>query len=329
MESIYIFSGGTLKRKDNSLVLETENGRKHVPIENVGDIKVFGEVNMNKRFLEFMTKKRIIVHFFNREGYYVGSYYPREYLNSGLIILKQAEYFMDKSKRLELAKSFAMGGINSMLSVLKYYSRRGVKIDERIRLIEELKSKINDQNSIDSIMGIEGNCREVYYSAFNSIVKSEDFKIKRREKRPPTNYMNTLISFGNSLMYTTVLSEVYKTHLDPRIGFLHETNFRRFSLNLDVAEVFKPIIVDRVIFALVNKGEIKKSDFSRVTEGLKLSDKGKRKFIEKFEEKLKTTIEHPKLKRKVSYRTIIRMELHKLEKHILGDEKYIPFGVRW
>lgn len=89
-------------------------------------------------------------------------------------------------------------------------------------------------------MAVEGNAREIYYSAFDIIVDNEDFAFAKRTRRPPQNRLNALISFGNSLLYVTVLGEIYRTHLDPRIGFLHATNFRRFSLNLDVAEIFKP-----------------------------------------------------------------------------------------
>ena len=110
-------------------------------------------------------------------------------------------------------------------------------------------------------MGIEGNIRDMYYKAFDSIINNKDFVFQERTRRPPKNHLNAMISFGNSLLYVLVLSEIYKTHLDPRIGFLHTTNFRRFTLNLDVAEIFKPIIVDRVIFTLISKKIIQINDF--------------------------------------------------------------------
>ncbi len=114
-------------------------------------------------------------------------------------------------------------------------------------------------------MAVEGNIRDEYYQAFDIILDSEHFVFETRTKRPPKNRLNALISFANSLVYTTCLSEIYHTHLDPRIGYLHTTNFRRFTLNLDVAEIFKPIIADRVIFNLVNKGIIKSQHFEKKT----------------------------------------------------------------
>ena len=126
-----------------------------------------------------------------------------------------------------------------------------------------------------------------------------------------------------------MLSEIYKTHLDPRIGYLHTTNFRRFTLNLDVAEIFKPIIGDRTILSLLNKGIIKPNDFEDKLEGVYLKETGRKKFLQAMEERLKQTIKHSKLNRQVSYRRLIRLELYKLEKHLIGEEEYEPFVMDW
>jgi CRISPR-associated protein Cas1 len=178
-------------------------------------------------------------------------------------------------------------------------------------------------------MAVEGHIREQYYKTFDNILQNKDFIFGQRSRRPPQNPLNTLISFGNSIMYTLVLSEIYKTHLDPRIGFLHATNFRRFTLNLDMAEIFKPIIIDRLIFSLIDKKMITKSDFEKQLGGILLKEKGKRKFVEELDKKLQTTINHRSIGRKVSYRRLIRLELYKLAKHLLGEQKYEPFVAQW
>ena len=103
---VYIFSNGELKRKDNTLFFENEEGKKYIPVNGTSEIHIFGEVDINKRFLEFATTSEIILHFYNYYGYYAGTYYPREHLNSGYMILKQAEHYLDNEKRLELAKEF-------------------------------------------------------------------------------------------------------------------------------------------------------------------------------------------------------------------------------
>jgi len=178
-------------------------------------------------------------------------------------------------------------------------------------------------------MSYEGNARNYYYKSFNKIIDSDLFKFTERTRRPPETMLDALISFGNSLLYSTVLSEIYKTHLDPRIGYLHSTNFRSFTLNLDVSEIFKPIIVDRTIFSLLNKNILKSSDFMKELNGVYLNEKGRKIFVEEYQNKLEATINHKKLDRDVSYKTLILLELYKLEKHLMNDEEYVPYEAAW
>lgn len=328
-KTLYFFSEGTLQRKDNTIFYETENNKRFLPVEDVSEIMIFGEVNFNKTLLELLAQKEIILHYFNYYGYYTGSFYPREHLNSGYAILKQAEFYMDEHKRLNLAKLFITGAIKNIRQVVKYYLNRGKDLDNILEKIELGLNKIDSVESIAELMAVEGNTRELYYKGFDIIINDKDFMFEERTRRPPQNYLNTLISFGNTLAYTTCLSEIYKTHLDPRIGYLHSTNFRRFSLNLDVAEIFKPILVDRIIFNCIGKKIITKKDFVKDSEGIILKEKGKKSFIENWDEKLKTTINHRDIGRSISYRRLIRLELYKIEKHIMGEKQYAPFIAKW
>jgi len=327
--TIYIFSDGELKRKANTLYFETEQGKKYIPVENTSEIMVFGEVSVNKRLLEFLTQAEIIMHFFNHYGYYVGSFYPREHMNSGYMVLKQAEHYLDEAKRLNLARQFVNGAIENIKKVLTYYINRGKPLSEIFDRIGSISEGMDSYRETAELMAIEGNVRDQYYRAFDVILNNEHFIFEERTKRPPKNRLNALISFGNSILYTTVLSEIYQTHLDPRIGFLHATNFRRFTLNLDVAEIFKPVIVDRIIFTLVNKGIIRAQHFESRIDGIVLNEKGRELFIREMDERLKTTIRHRRLGRNVSYRRLIRLELYKLEKHLIGEEVYKPFVTSW
>jgi len=326
---IYIFNNGELKRKQNTLYFETDEGRKFIPVEGVSDFLIFGEITINKKLLEFLSQNQILLHFFNHYGYYTGTYYPREYYNSGLIILKQAEHYLDYGKRLILAKKFIEGSILNIQKVLGYYARRDVDLDEEISLISRLFESVIACSSIEELMALEGNVRDYYYRSFDKIINNSDFCFENRSRRPPANRLNAMISFGNSLLYVELLSEIYKTHLDPRIGFLHSTTSRRFTLNLDVAEVFKPVVVDRSIFSLLNKRVIKRSHFAEKLGGIYLKESGRKVFLEHWEQRLKSTIKHRSLNRNVSYRRLLRLELYKIEKHLLGDEEYHPFVARW
>lgn len=326
---IYIFSDGELKREDNTLKFFCEERKRFLPVEDISDIYVFGDVSINKKLLELLSQKEIVMHYFSYYGYYMGTFYPREHLNSGYMILKQSEFYMAMDKRMVIAKAFIRGALKNIRQVLKYYANREKNLETQVQRIEEFEQQIDGCDEPSTLMAVEGNARECYYQAFDIIIDDKDFVFEQRTRRPPKNHLNSLISFGNSIMYTLVLSEIYKTHLDPRIGFLHATNFRRFSLNLDVAEIFKPILIDRVIFTLLAKKMITKKDFESSMEGTVIKDKAKKLFVEEMDNKLKTTIKHRDIGREVSYRRLIRLELYKLEKHLMGEKEYEPFIARW
>jgi CRISPR-associated protein Cas1 len=328
-KSIYVFSNGTIKRDENTISIENENAKKYIPIENTSEIYLFGEVTFNTKLLNYLSEKGIIMHYFNYYGYYSGSIYPRAHLSTGAVILNQVRYYLDIIKRIELAKLIETGAANNILINLKYYNNRGRDLNEKIAKITKLKDYFEDQKDINSLMLLEANMREIYYSAFNKIINNTNFPFERRTKRPPQNNLNSMISFINSMLYTIVLSEIYKTHMDPRIGYLHETNFRRFTLNLDVSEIFKPIIGDRLIFKLLNENIINERNFNKIENMVSINDIGKKRIIEELDNKLSTTISYPSIAHKVSYKRLIRLEIYKLEKHILGDKTYEPYKSKW
>lgn len=326
---IYLVKSGSLERENNTLVFSTSEKKLFLPVKEISSLYVFGELNLNKRLLEFLTENNIPIHFYNFYGYYAGSYFPRRVFNSGIVTLRQAEYYLDQSKRLYLAQRFVYGSISNMKTILNYYNNRGVDLNDEIRYLDDFSSRSKASIDVNELMGVEGNAKELYYLSFNKLIKDPEFCYDVRSRKPPKTKLNTLISFGNGLLYATALGEIYKTHLDPRIGYLHTTNSRKFSLNLDVSELFKPFLVDRVILTMVNKSMLDDGDYSRELGGLYLTESGRRKFLHEFESRLSTTITHRILKRKTSYQGLIRMELYKVEKHILGDKAYSPFIMYW
>lgn len=321
----YIFSNGRLKRKDNTLYFVSCDGTKRaLPVEQINKIHVFGEVDFNVKFLNYLTSYDVLINVYNYYGYYSGTYYPRKRNISGYVVVKQAINYHYDNKRIYLAKCFIDSAAHHILRNLRRYKRVDKEIIDKIK---QERQKVLEARFIDELMGAEGRMRKYYYEAYNDILKN--FKFEKREKRPPKDPVNALISFGNSIMYTTVLGEIYKTQLDPTISFLHEPSTKRFSLSLDLAEIFKPLIIDPVIFTVVNNKIITEKDFD-VQEGICfLNEDGKKKFISELERKLNTTIRHRKLNRNVSYRMLIRLECYKLIKHIIGDEVYKPLKAWW
>ena len=285
-KNYYILSEGILKRKENTLYFVNNKGKKPIPINKIYSIYAYGQITFSSQVMSLLAKKGIPIHFFNYYGFYNGSYYPRETLLSGDLLVRQAEYYLNQSKRLELAKLFVEGAANNILKVLSYY-----KIENDVN---EILKELTKTNKITEIMNVEGRIRSEYYSKFDEILP-EEFKMEGRSRQPPKNMINSLISFGNSMMYSTVLTEIYNTQLNPTISYLHEPFERRFSLSLDLSEIFKPIFVDRLIFYLVNKRMITKKDFNQDLNCCLLNDSGRNKFIKEYNKRLEKTIKHKDL----------------------------------
>ena len=334
-QTYYIFRSGRLRRKQNTLYLEKkgEDGevqRHPIPIENVRDIYLLGEVDLNTKLLNFLGRNGVVLHCFSYYGFYSGSFYPRETNVSGHLLVCQVQHYLDLEKRVEIAREIVNAALFNLRRNLLYYKNRGKEVEENITFVEKEMMGVEVAKDIKDLMGIEGRCRDVYYRAFNQILDLEAPFVKR-VRRPPDNMINALISFGNSLLYTAVLSEIYKTHLNPTISYLHEPGERRFSLSLDISEIFKPLIVDRIIFRVLNKGMIEEGNFESVGEasGVYLGEEGRKVFIQEFEKQLQTTVQHRRLKRNVSYRQLIRLEAYKLIRHLLGMERYKGLKAWW
>ncbi len=324
----YIFNNGTLKRKDNTLYfIDNEENKNPLPIEQINCLHLFGEVNINSKLLNYLPQFGILIKLYNYYGYYSGTYYPREKNISGFTVICQSAHYLDNTKRMYLAKCFIDSGVHHILRNLRRHKeKKGIEVI--IEKIENERENISKVKKISELMGVEGRIRSSYYQSFNILLRNE-FSFKKREKRPPTTPINALISFGNSLMYTAILSEMYKTHIDSTVSFLHEPSTKRFSLSLDIAEIFKPLIIDSLIFSLINNKMITKSHFQYEDKLCYLNEAGRKKFITEFEKKMKTTIKHRALKRKVSYRMLIRLECYKLIKHFINDETYKPLKAWW
>jgi CRISPR-associated protein Cas1 len=356
----YIFSAGRIRRQQNTLFFErsaeqdehtdrlkdeydevlvepdfeaeTDNKnrvqRRIIPIEDVESLYCFGEMTLNSKLINFLSQHHIIAHFFNYYGFYSSSLVPREYLVSGEVVLRQAEHYLDSKKRLSIAKEMISAAVDNILKNMQYYHNRGRSLEEGIEAVQKEKQTMIKAPNPQELMAAEGRMRGVYFKCWDKIIEA-DFQFEQRTRRPPENAVNALISFGNSMLYTTVLGEIYHTQLNPTLSFLHEPGARRFSLSLDVAEVFKPFLVDRLIFKLLNQASLKKKHFDEKLNFCYLNEEGRKIFVQNYDERLKTTIKHRGLGRNVSYRRLIRLEAYKLVKHITGIKPYKAFRLWW
>lgn len=336
-KTYYLFNPGTLQRRDNTLKftpveedsndIERNGQPRYLPIEDISEFYTFGSLTANSALYNFLGQNGIAVHFFDYYENYTGSFMPKDGLLSGRMLLAQTSFYQDKKKRIFIAQKLIEGAAYNMIKNLRYYDKRGKELNDIIERITKYSELVSGTNAVNELMEIEGNIRQTYYEGFDLIIN--DFEMGSRTKQPPRNEINALISFGNMMCYTQCLRAIHQTQLNPTISYLHTPGERRYSLSLDISEIFKPILVDRVIFKVLNKRELQEKHFDIKLNRCILNPIGKKIFVKDFEEILNETLQHRSLKRKVSYRHLMKLECYKLSKHLLNIEEYKPFKMWW
>ena len=328
-QSFYVYNNGDLKRKDNTLRFTSYDGEKRdIPIERISDIYVMSEMSFNTTFLSYISQYGIPIHFFNYYNFYTGSFYPKESNLAGQLLVNQVQHYTEYDKRLLIAKKFIQAAADNIYRNLRYYNGRDKNVSDYMKDIDSLRTGLVGVKSIQELIGIEGNIRKKYYAAW-SVIINQEIEFDKRVMHPPDNMINSLISFVNSLVYTRTLSEIYHTQLNPTISYLHEPGIRRYSLCLDISEVFKPLIGDRLIFSLLNRKQITEKSFTKELNYLHLKKDASKLIVSEFEKKMKQTIMHKELGRQVSYQYLIRLEAYKLIKHLIGEKEYEGFRIWW
>lgn len=317
---------GELNRKDNSLAFRSESKNNYLPIEGIKEIFLMNEVNINTKLLNFLSSNGVVVHFFSFYGTYVGTFYPREKYISGRLKVKQV--MANVERREVIARSFVNGIRVNSIELLNNRKKSETKIlnEALLDLKYQIPKLLSEAKSINQILAVEGQIWNHVYRNLNDFINPE-FISNKRVKRPPDNPLNAMISYGNSLIYAKTITQIYHTHLDQSISFLHEPSEGRFSLSLDLAEVFKLNVVLPVIINMINKNMIKVEEhFEKNVNYCYLNEIGRKKFTLEIEKKLDSTFEHRKLNRKVSYLTAIKLDGYKLVKDLMGETLFSPFN---
>lgn len=347
--NLYLTRSGRLKRRENSLAFElvtvgdenalsdeesplledaTYDKRVHLPVESIDAVYVFGETTLNSKLVNFLGQKKIPIHFFNYYGHHSGSFLPHSEQLSGNLVIQQSLAFSEPTRRMHIARQLLHATFRNLLSNLRYYHRRGAEVGSQIAQIQSLQDGIDRSPDTESLMGVEGSARRQYYSCWNHWLPEAGSKFTRKY-HPPENPLNALVSFLNSLLYTAMVSELYRTALYPGISYLHSPQARRFSLALDLVEPFKPVLVDRLLFRLWAKNEIGAADFHAHSNGVLLKEVARKKVLERWDELMRTTVAHPRLNRHVSYRQLLRLDCYKLIKHLIEDADYEPHRINY
>ena len=326
--SINIISDGILSRKDFALRFESENGRYDIPPYGCDSINVYSDVVFDSGFLAYAAKNRISVSVFNEHGTRLGTFIPQNRPLSPAVTLSQLEHYGNSEKRLYLASRFVLGSIHNLRLNIRYYQKNypDPLFTDSLSAIDALEKQIKKCRDHSGLLMLEARVRNAYYHCFDGFIRREGFAFGKRTRRPPKNEVNALLSFGYTVLYHLIATEIYQSALDIRVGFLHATNKRAESLNLDIAELFKPLVIDRVIFTVINRGMLDVDEhFEHMDNGtVYLSAEGKNIFLRAIQDKLETAVtvgNHTE-----TYSEIIRNEIKKLVLFFRkNDSKYKPF----
>jgi CRISPR-associated protein Cas1 len=324
METLYLLAGSTISRRDNTIRITPKHGQaRNFPVESLKHILVAGSCQFNSEILSFLGKCGVRLSFLDYYGNFAGSLEAARPHAAGAVHLAQAKIILDAEKRLALGKHILSAALHNLIANVRYYRYRGhTALEPTITAMRKHWQTLQQADSIERMMGCEGLCRQTYYAAWQQI--NPALTMTKRTRRPPTDRINALLSFCNGLVYSVCRNELAKTHLDLTLSFIHAPTQARASLALDLAEIFKPIIADKLIFTLVNRQMLGESDFEEADNTCRLSEVGRRKVVDGFRDK----VDLEQLEDVRGYRAVILREAFRLQAHILGMEPYKAYMQR-
>lgn len=324
---IYLYKSGQLKTRDYSLVLIEKNLNViYLPIEQIDTIICFGEVSLNKRTLSLLNKHKITLLFFNYYGQLIGRFLPKRFYD-GKILINQINAYNNYDTRRYIAIQIITASLKNCLALLKYYNKKGIELQEKINTIELIVKNCYKQ-SIDQLLISEAGAKKIYYSCFDLILKNKDFKFDKRSKNPPENEINAMISYGYAILYGNYISVIDRSRLYSQISFIHSISKNSESLQFDLADIMKPVIVDRLILSICRRDELKKTYFCYNGKRCYLNKEGIKFFVEKYENNISRTIKINN--RYYSYRNLISREVHALSNYLAKEsDEYKPYVMKW
>lgn len=355
MATLYLTEPRSLVKKDGETLLVdipadkeagTERRKVRVPLIKVDAVVVYGDVTLTSPALAALLDRRAEVSFCNRYGRFKGRLSP-EFSKNSLVRLAQHRTHVDPVRTLTLAQGFVHGKLTNMRAMLLRANRKHA-VAAVAAAAESIKGVLEQVDALDprqatappdpskpqadtlhgKLLGLEGSASAFYFGVFNHLLKG-DWDFARRRRRPPTDPVNALLSYGYVLLTHHVASAVNVVGLDPYIGFLHSSQYGKPALALDVVEAFRTPVVDSVVLTLLNNGMLQLADFEEKLGTWRLSDAGRRTFLTRFEKRLEETITHPAFGYKASYRRCLELQVRLVAKWLMGEvARYRPFVVR-
>lgn len=234
--------------------------------------------------------------------------------------------FVDDADLLALAKQFVLASLHHMkLNIRNHYKNyKEASFNTALRKIYVLEKEMQECAALEQLLLLEARTKELYYDCFDGFLRKDGFTFEKRTRRPPQNEINALLSFGNMVLYGQFAAKINRSPLDVRIGFVHATNRRMESLNLDLADVYKPLLVDRTALALINRNALRKHHFTQTENGgVYLTDEGRRIFLAAMYEKQGEWLLHKG--ERTNYDQLMTADIQALVRYFRSGEKYVPY----
>ncbi|MGB9629341.1 MAG: CRISPR-associated endonuclease Cas1, partial [Thermodesulfobacteriota bacterium] len=310
MSILYLMEqNATVSKEGGRLIIKKEGEvTKTIHLFKLEQIVLFGNIFLTPAVIRYLLKEGIDTAFMTKRGKYLGR------LQSALgknILLRREQFrkIEDENFCLKTAKAIVRGKIANLRTVLLRLNRtrENIKLDDQILSLRNLISKVDDVEDMDSLRGYEGKATALYFDGLSKGFLTDEFEFKGRVRRPPTDPVNALLSFGYTLLLNQVIASVNLVGLDPYLGTLHTMDYGRPSLALDLMEEWRPIIVDTLVLSVINLKTLNPSDFEEGSSGdleteggeettpkipVILTDSGFRKFITQYERKMNQKVQY-------------------------------------
>jgi CRISP-associated protein Cas1 len=329
MATLYLLEQGTsLYRDYQRLIVHIPDcERLEIPIREIERILIFGRIQLSTPVINTCLEHKIGVFYLNRSGEYQGHLWSTDYLPHELV---QVDRHQDLEFQLEVCRAIVYGKLTNSKRLLQRLNRKR-KSAEVISIIAQIDTylrEITQVDLVDSLRGYEGITAVRYFSGLNEAIVNPHFRFDGRNRQPPTDPVNSLLSFGYTLLFNNVLSLILAEGLSPYLGNLHYGEERKPYLAFDLMEEFRSPIVDTLVMKLINSSMFKLDDFDRVptTGGVYLNSTARRSFFRYFEQRMSEEIQHPDLLTAVTYRYAIQLQVRRYKRSLLADgDKYVAF----
>lgn len=333
--SLYVTRQGAYIHKERETIVIEHERRKlmQLPVHSVSGVFCFGNVLVSPALMGFCGEKGVNLAFFTEYGRFYGRLQGKK---SGNVLLRRAQYHASEQMSLELARSIVAAKLVGSRNVLLRHKRNygaTVPIEHAINHMAASVRTARYAKNLDSLRGIEGDAAATYFSVFESLINEklrDDFPFTGRNRRPPRDPVNALLSFVYSILGQDISAALNGVGLDPQVGFLHADRPGRDSLAQDLLEEFRPWLADRLVLSLINRKQLKASDFITEASGaVRLSDDARKQLLVAYQERKQQEIMHPFLKEKVPIGIIPHIQAMLLARHLRSDlERYPPCVIR-